>query len=443
VSFDIRQLSGRKRRGEELSDEELRWVVNAYTAGEIDDAPMAAWLMAVCCQGMTEHEATVMTEAMADSGRRLDLSSLPGPTVDKHSTGGVGDKVTFVACPIAAACGAYVAKMSGRGLAHTGGTIDRLEAIPGLTCDLASERFLSQARDIGLVIASQTADLAPADGKIYALRDATGTVESPGLIASSVMSKKLAAGARAIVLDVTVGSGAFMPELPAARDLAKLMVKIGRNAGRVMGAVLTDMNQPLGLRVGNALEVEEALQVLGGAGPDDVREVSVTIAAWMLVAARLAQDYDSARGLCDEALDKGGALEKFQQMVRAQGGDLTALQQPLLGHSPGARGQLQAERAGCIARLDARQVGYASLVAGAGRRRKGEAVDPAAGISLRYKLGERVEKGDVLAEVYATSEDHLRQALDELAKAYDIADEPVEPGPLVLDVIAPDAEGGR
>ncbi|MCD6360334.1 MAG: thymidine phosphorylase, partial [Armatimonadetes bacterium] len=259
MSIGIRRLSARKRRGGELTAEELRWVVQSYTAGEIDDAPMAAWLMAVCCGGMTEAEAWAMTEAMTDSGRRLDLSGLSRPTVDKHSTGGVGDKVTLIACPIAAACGACVAKMSGRGLWHTGGTIDRLEAVPGLSCEMTPGKFLEQAEEVGLVVASQSADLAPADGKIYALRDATGTVDNPGLIAASIMSKKLAAGAEAIVLDVTVGSGAFISELDAARELAGLMVGIGRRAGRIMAAVLTDMNQPLGEKIGNALEVEEAL----------------------------------------------------------------------------------------------------------------------------------------------------------------------------------------
>ncbi len=440
MSMDIRRLSERKRHGQELAADELCEVVAAYTAGDIDDAPMAAWLMAVCCEGMTEAEAWALTEAMTDSGERLDLSGLSRPTVDKHSTGGVGDKVTLVAGPIAAACGACVAKMSGRGLGHTGGTIDKLETIPGLSTQVAPDDFMAQAERVGLVVAAQSMALAPADGKMYALRDATGTVDSPALIASSIMSKKLAAGADAIVLDVTVGSGAFMRERVEALSLAELMVSIGRRAGRCVGALLTDMDQPLGEAVGNAIEVEEAVRALRGLGPRDVHEVSVAVAAWMLVAARIAADEASGRAMAEEAIASGAALDALREMVQAQGGDVAALDRPMLGHESAELGRWGASEAGWVTCLDARGVGYAALAAGAGRRRKTDEVDPAAGVRLLRKVGDRVEPGDILAEVTARSHERLIAAFEELDRAYQIGNERPELGPLVLDIITPSAE---
>ncbi len=440
MSHDIRRLSERKRRGEELSAEELRWVVEAYTDGEIDDAPMAAWLMAVCCAGMTDEETWALTDAMARSGELLDLSGLGRPTADKHSPGGVGDKVTLVAEPIAAACGACVAKMSGRGLGHTGGTIDKLEAVPGLTTDLPVGRFMAQAREVGLVVAAQSASLAPADGKMYALRDATGTVDSRALIASSIMSKKIAAGADAIVLDVTVGSGAFMRDLDEARALARLMVDLGRRAGRRVGAVLTDMSRPLGRAVGNAVEVTEAADVLRGGGPDDVREVSLTIAAWLLVAAGIAGDFELGLTQAREAVASGRAFGKFVEMIEAQGGDAAALDEPLLGHRPRQVGAWAVEDAGIVTRIEARGVGYAALAAGAGRRRKGDDVDPAAGVRLLRREGAEVRRGEAVAEVMARSADRLAEALGELGRAIVISDRAPEPRPLVIETIPP--EGG-
>jgi pyrimidine-nucleoside phosphorylase len=437
MSFDIRRLSERKRHGEELSADELRRIVEAYTAGEIDDAPMAAWLMAVCCRGMTEAEAWALTQAMTDSGERLDLSGLVRPTVDKHSTGGVGDKATLVAGPIAAACGACVAKMSGRGLGHTGGTIDKLEALPGLRTGLSPAEFMAQAERVGLVVAAQSVDLAPADGKMYALRDATGTVDSPALIASSIMSKKLAAGAGAIVLDVTVGAGAFMRERDEAWALAELMVGIGRRAGRTVGALLTDMDQPLGETVGNAIEVEEAARALRGRGPADVHEVSVSIAAWMLVAAGLAGDESAGRAMAEGAIASGAALDKFREMIAAQGGDPDALDLPLLGHEPAERSGWGATEAGYVTALDARGVGYAALAAGAGRRRKSDELDPAAGVRLLRKVGDPVEPGEILAEVTTGSRERLVAAFEELSRAYEIGAAPPEPTDLILDVIPP------
>ena len=440
MSHDIRRLSERKRRGEELSAEEIGWLVEAYCAGAIDDAPMAAWLMAVCCAGMTDEETWLLTDAMARSGEMLDRSGAGRPTVDKHSTGGVGDKVTLVAAPIAAACGACVAKMSGRGLGHTGGTIDKLEAIPGLRTDLSAERFLAQAREMGLVVAAQSGSLAPADGKMYALRDATGTVDSRALIAASIMSKKIAAGAAAIVLDVTVGSGAFMRSREEARALAKLMVGLGRRAGRRVGAVLTDMNAPLGRAVGNAIEVTEAVAVLRGGGPDDVREVSLTIAAWMLVAARIAASFAEAQSMAEQALASGSAMETLAAMIEAQCGDARALDRPLLGHRAREVAEWRAPVAGTITRIDARGVGYAALAAGAGRTRKGDDIDPAAGVRLLHVEGDEVEGGEAVAEITAGSPDRAAGARAELDRAIVISDRAPEERPLIIETIPP--EGG-
>lgn len=439
----IRRLSERKRHGDELSAEELRWIVEEYTAGGIEDAPMAAWLMAVCCAGMTERETWALTEAMAQSGEVLDLSRMGRPTVDKHSTGGVGDKVSLVACPIAAACGACVAKMSGRGLGHTGGTIDKLEAVPGLRTDLSAKRFLSQAEQVGLVIAAQSAELAPADGKIYALRDATGTVDSPALIAASIMSKKLAAGARGIILEVTVGSGAFMRTLDEARSLAGLMIEIGRRGGRSVGAVITAMDQPLGRAVGNAVEVEEAVAALKGEGPEEVREASVTIAAWMLVAAGLAEDLAGGREMTERAIGSGEAYERLEAMVAAQGGDAEALGRPLLGRTPRQTGALTATQSGFVTGLDARQVGYAALAAGAGRRGKGDQVDPAAGITLAATVGDAVRAGEVLAEVMAASVAHLGEALAQLEGAHCIGEKPPAAREVIVGQLPPAGGEGR
>lgn len=440
MSFDIRDLSQRKRHGEELSAAEIRELVRAYTAGEIEDAPMAAWLMAVCCAGMTEAETWALTDAMARSGEVLDLADAGRPTVDKHSTGGVGDKVTLVAAPIAAACGACVAKMSGRGLGHTGGTIDKLEAIPGLTTDLSAERFRAQAREVGLVLAGQSASLAPADGAMYALRDATGTVDSPALIAASIMSKKIAAGAGAIVLEVTVGAGAFMRSADEARSLARLMVDLGRRAGRRVGAVLTAMDAPLGRTVGNAVEVGEAVAVLRGEGPEDVREVSLTIAAWMLVAAGLGSTFDEARSATEVAIASGEALARLEAMIAVQGGDVAALDLPLLGHRAGAQGTWGVEAEGILTRMDARGVGEAALAAGAGRRRKGDAVDPAAGLRLIAVEGERTRRGEAVVEITARSEEHLCAAQAKLDAAITIGDHAPERRPLILEVISPEGE---
>ena len=442
MSMDIRRLSERKRCGDEISAEEIAWLVGAYTAGEVDDAPMAAWLMAVCCAGMSDAETQALTDAMARSGEMLDLTSIAAPTVDKHSTGGVGDKITLVAAPIVAACGGCVVKMSGRGLGHTGGTIDKLEAIPGrsgaLRTDLAPAELLAQAREIGVVVASQSKALAPADGKMYALRDATGTVDSRALIASSIMSKKLAGGAQGIVLDVTVGSGAFMATVDEARELAEVMVRIGRLAERRMAALLTDMSRPLGRAVGNAIEVEEAAAVLAGAGPADVREVAVEVASWMLVVGGLADGIDEAREAVDEALHSGAAAQKLVELVEAQGGDASALDRTLLGHTPAAVGAWGVEREGVVTRMDALGVGRAALATGAGRRRKSDAVDPAAGLRIISVEGERTRAGEPVVEVMASSDGHLQDALTELDAAIVVSERAAQQRPLIIDVLPPE-----
>ncbi len=438
MSIDIRRLSDRKRRGDELSADELRWLVDAYTADEIDDAPMAAWLMAVCCSGMTDEETHALTDAMARSGEMLDLSEIDAPTVDKHSTGGVGDNITLVVGPIVAACGGCVAKMSGRGLGHTGGTIDKLEAIPGLSTDLAPESFIAQAREIGLVVAAQSDALAPADGKIYALRDATGTVDSRALIASSIMSKKLAGGAEAVVLDVTVGSGAFMETEAEARRLAELMVRLGRSSGRCMAALLTDMNRPLGRAVGNAVEVEEAAEVLAGNGPADVRDVAMAVAGWMLTTAGVVARMEQAREAAAEAIASGAAAEKLREMVRAQGGDVSVLDRTLLGHEPAEAGTWGEDLSGAVTRMDALGIGRASLASGAGRRQKADTVDPAAGLRIVAAEGDRTRSGEPVVEVMASSAEHLEAALAELADAIVVSDRPAEKRPLVIDVIEPE-----
>ncbi|MEJ2293119.1 MAG: thymidine phosphorylase [Deinococcales bacterium] len=357
----------RKRNGSEHDPAELEAFLQGYLSGDVPDYQVAAWLMAVCWRGMSDRETAALTDVMARSGDVLDLGDLPH-TVDKHSTGGVGDKTSLVLAPLLAAAGATVAKMSGRGLGHTGGTVDKLESIPGFSTALSQEAFLQQAREVGIVVAGQSRDLAPADGLLYALRDATGTVESLPLIASSIMSKKLAGGAASIVLDVKVGSGAFMKTPSEARGLAEAMIAIGHHAGRNMRAVLSSMAQPLGRAVGNALEVQEAIACLKGGGPEDLRELCVTLAEEVLDAS----DLPTRRARLEELLASGAAYERFERWIAAQGGDVGAL-----GKLELARGRevVRADTGGVLAKLDALAVGRAAGVLGAGRTRKGESVD--------------------------------------------------------------------
>ncbi|WP_456412054.1 thymidine phosphorylase [Oceanithermus sp.] len=407
---------------------ELQEWIAAYVEERIPDYQMAAWLMAVYFRGMTPHETAELTLAMAHSGEVLDLSGL-GKTVDKHSSGGVGDKTTLVVAPILAAAGLVVAKMSGRGLAHTGGTIDKLESIPGWRAELSDEEFMRQAREVGLVIAGQSKNLAPADGKMYALRDVTGTVPSIPLIASSIMSKKLAAGARIVTLDVKVGKGAFMKDLEHARELARLMVEIGRHAGREVRAVLSQMDQPLGRAVGNAIEVREAIATLRGEGPDDLTELSLALAREALEAA----GEDPARA--EEVWKSGAALDKLRAFVAAQGGDARVVDEPeRLGLAPDVF-ELRAEAAGVVAELDAYKVGLAALRLGGGRERKGDAIDHGVGVRLEKKIGEPVVAGEVLARLYHRDRRGLEEARALMGSAYRIG-RVAEPPPLVLETVA-------
>jgi pyrimidine-nucleoside phosphorylase len=425
----------KKREGLELSPDEIAFFVRGFTAGEIPDYQAAAWAMAVVLRGMTPAETYALTLALADSGDRLDLTGVVPIAVDKHSTGGVGDKTTLVVEPIVAACGVPVGKMSGRGLGFSGGTLDKMESIPGFRVGLTTQQFLDQLRTVGLVLCGQTAELAPADGKLYALRDVTGTVPSIPLIASSVMSKKIAAGAQAIVLDVKVGVGAFMPTVAQASRLARLMVEIGRRAKRRVVALLSDMNQPLGCAVGNALEVREALDTLRGGGPPDFREHCLHVAAHMLLISRRAPTLRAARALAMDALDGGAAKEKFRALVVAQGGDPAVVDQPdLLPRAPVVK-TVKASKAGCLAQADARVIGMTAVALGAGRARKGDPIDPAVGVVVHAKVGDRLSVNSPLYTVHASDAEKAQAAIEQVGPAFRIAVRPVAPLPLFYRTI--------
>jgi pyrimidine-nucleoside phosphorylase len=425
--MNIVAATARKQRGEPLSADEIRTLVADYMAGQIDDDAMAGLLRAICQLGLDLGEAAALADAMADSGRRLDLSTLPGIKVDKHSTGGVGDKVTLVACPLAAAAGVPVAKLSGRALGHTGGTIDKLESIPGLRTALSEYEFVAQVADIGLAIASQSDDLAPADRRLYALRDRTGTVASAPLIAASVMSKKLAAGADAIVLDVKHGAGAFMHTLEEAEHLAGLMMHIGEGAGRAMSCLLSPMDQPLGRAVGNALEVWEAAEMLRGEGPADLREASLVVAGLMIHAGGQAGSARAGQERAADMMASGAGLERLRAMVMRQGGDPEALDQrarlPIAPH----RVVVAAPRSGCVRRLDALVVGEAVSWLGAGRAGARADVEHAVGVVLHAKVGDEVAAGQPLCTVHANDEGRGEQAAGRVLGAYAIGARPADP----------------
>ncbi|MEW6399307.1 MAG: pyrimidine-nucleoside phosphorylase [Bacillota bacterium] len=438
----------KKRDGGTLSREELGFLIQGYVRGEVPDYQMAAFLMAVCLRGMEPGEVADLTMAMVDSGDRMDLGSIPGIKVDKHSTGGVGDKTTLVLAPLVAAAGVPVAKMSGRGLGHSGGTLDKLESIPGLTVDVPPERFLEQVRRIGLAVVGQSRRLVPADGKMYALRDVTGTVDSLPLIASSIMSKKIGAGADAIVLDVKTGRGAFMKDFESALTLARTMVDIGERAGRRTRALITGMDQALGHAVGNALELREAVATLAGGGPADLRELCLVLGSHMLVLGGVAQDLAQARSRLEELLESGAALARLQAMVEAQGGDPRAVLAPgVSGRAdagvrdgdllPVARyvHLLPADVDGYVTRVDALLVGRAAMLLGAGRARKEDRVDPAVGIVLRRKVGDPVRRGEPLAEVHYNDADRLPAALELLEHAYRIEGQRPPVPPLILALV--------
>jgi len=429
------EIIEKKRDGYELSPEEIRFFVEGFTRGEIPDYQAAAFLMAVYFRGMTPRETADLTLAMAYSGRVLDLHDVAPVVVDKHSTGGVGDKVSLVVVPLVAAAGLPVGKMSGRGLSFTGGTIDKLESIRGFRVELTVEEFREQLRRVGAVLCGQSADLAPADGKFYALRDVTGTVPSIPLIAASIMSKKIAAGADAIVLDVKVGNGAFMKTLEDARALAQRMVDIGSALGRRVVAVISDMNQPLGEAVGNALEVKEAIATLRSDGPQDFREHCLTIAAYMLYLGGRAGSVAEGRRLAEETLSSGAAWEKFRALVAAQGGDVEQIEEP--ERLPRARliREIPAPADGYIAEMRAYEVGMAAVALGAGRTKKGEPIDPAVGILVHRKVGDPVRRGEPLFTVHANAEERLAEAEAWLSRAVRIREAPVPPLPHIHETI--------
>ncbi|MBN1266845.1 MAG: thymidine phosphorylase [Anaerolineales bacterium] len=420
----------KKRDGLVLSREEISSFVQGFVNNTIPDYQVSAWAMAVLLNGMTPQETADLTMAMIESGDQLDLSDVVDIAVDKHSTGGVGDKTTLVVGPVVAACGVPVGKMSGRGLSFTGGTLDKMESIPGFRSDLSEQEFKDQLKSIGLVLAGQTADLAPADGKMYALRDVTGTVPSIPLIASSVMSKKLAAGTTAIVLDVKTGNGAFMQSVSEAEQLAAEMLSIARLAGRKAVALISDMNQPLGTAVGNALEVKEAIETLKGDGPQDFRDHCIEVAGHMLLLAGRTDSIDSARALVVDSLASGTALEKFRQLVKIQGGDVLVIDNPdLLPFAPIMR-EVPAPISGYVEQVHAREVGLAALELGAGREKKGDPVDPRVGILIHRKVGDAVQQGDLLFTVHAGSEESCDAAVERLLAAHRIVPEPVKRLPL-------------
>ncbi len=425
----------KKRECAELSREEIEYFIRGFTAGEIPDYQASAWAMAVLLNGMTSRETTDLTLAMAHSGEVLDLSQVVSIVADKHSTGGVGDKTTLVVEPVVAACGLPVGKMSGHGLGFSGGTLDKMESIPGYRVDLSTDEFIKQLGEIGLVLTGQTADLAPADGKLYALRDVTGTVQSVPLIASSIMSKKIAAGAQAIVLDVKLGNGAFMPDQASARKLADLMVTIARQVGRKAIALLSDMNQPLGGAVGNALELKEAIATLQGGGPPDFHEHCLTVASHMLAITGIARDLSTGREMAQEAIDQKRGLERFHALVAAQGGDVSYVAHPEKLPQANLVEEMKAERSGFLKVVNARIIGESSVSLGAGRSRKGDPIDYAVGFVVHHKVGDRIEAGEPLFTIHANDQSRLEEARFRLAEAVEWSDQPVEPLPLFYEVI--------
>ena len=422
----------RKRNGDELADAEIRELVLGYGRGEIPDYQLAAFCMAVWFRGLSAGETLAMTDAIIESGETIDLAAALGrKVVDKHSTGGVGDKTSIAVAPIVAACGVPFGKMSGRGLGHTGGTLDKLESIPGFRIELTLDEFVGQVRDVGVAIIGQTADLVPADKQLYALRDVTATVDSIPLIAASIMSKKIAAGAQAIVLDVKVGDGAFMRTLPEARELAEAMRELGTRAGREVVCLLTDMDQPLGRAVGNALEIREALATVRGEGPPDFAELVLAAATRLVALSDLGLDEAGARARVDAAIADGSAEEAYRRWIEAQGGDPSEDRLPT---APVVRA-VEADTDGVVARVGALAVGVAALELGAGRRSKGDEIDHSVGLVLLRKRGDRVGRGESIAEIHARDEATADEADRRVREAFKLAEEAPEASSVVLDVI--------
>ena len=430
-------LIEKKKRGGKFSPEEIDFFVQGFTKGEIPDYQMSALLMAIYFNGMESEEITNMTLSMAKSGDMVDLSAISGKKVDKHSTGGVGDKTTLIVAPIVAAAGGKVAKMSGRGLGHTGGTVDKLEAIPGYQTALPQEKFFDIVNKLGVAVISQSGNLAPADKKIYALRDVTATVDSIPLIASSIMSKKIASGADAILLDVKTGSGAFMKTLDDSIKLAETMVNIGEGAGRTTAALITDMDIPLGENIGNSLEVTESMDILKGEGPADLREVSLALASNMLYMIGKG-DIDACRKLAEKTIEDGSAFEKFCEMVEAQGGDSSVLRDYSKFKQAPYTLEVKAPEGGYITAMNAERIGIVSMILGAGRETKDSVIDFAAGLSLKKKYGDEVKKGDTLAVLYTSKESALKEANEKYLAAIEIGSEKKAPRPLIFARITKD-----
>jgi pyrimidine-nucleoside phosphorylase/thymidine phosphorylase len=425
----------KKRDGRELSGEEIGFFIDGYTRGAIPDYQASALAMAVFFKGMTPAETVALTESMMRTGEVLDLRELPGPKVDKHSTGGVGDKTSLVLAPLAAACGVYVPMISGRGLGHTGGTLDKLESIPGFRVGLSLDEFRSVLRKAGLGLIGQTPEIAPADRKLYALRDVTGTVESRPLIAASIMSKKMAEGIDALVLDVKTGDGAFMVKEEDSRALAEAMLAIGRGMGKKIVALITDMDQPLGRTVGNALEIVECIETLQGRGPKDLDTLSVELAAWMLSLAGAEETLDAARARVVKVLASGAGLRKFEEVIALQGGDPRVCDDPSRLPRAAEAVELRAERGGRVTGIACRAVGHAAMLLGAGRETVDSGIDPAVGLVLRKKVGDPVEVGEPLAAIHVNDRSRLDEAVGLLRHAIRVGAEPISPRPLIHAVL--------
>ena len=440
-SFRVIDAIRKKRDGGELSRDEIEGLVGAYTRGDLPDYQVSAWLMAVVLRGMTRAETAALTDAMLHSGEVLDLSSFTAKKVDKHSTGGVGDKTSLVLAPLSAAAGLVVPMISGRGLGHTGGTLDKLESIPGFNVNLTVAQFRRVLETIGCAMIGQTAEIAPADRKLYSLRDVTGTVESPYLICASIMSKKLAEGIDSLVLDVKTGSGAFMKKEEDAVFLAELMVETGERMGKQVVALITDMNQPLGNMIGNALEVVEVIDILRGNGPEDLRQLCIELSGWMLHLGGVANSVAVGRTLSEKLVDSGQALERFRKMVELQGGDPRAIDDPKKLPQAQHTLALTSSKSGYVSSIECEQVGTTCVILGGGREKKEDSVDPAVGIVLHKKVGDDVSKGEPLATIYYNSESRFVQARQLLDKSFQISDSPPrEKRPLIHRVITKSGE---
>lgn len=427
-------LIQKKRDDVELTTAEIDFIIEGYTKGEIPDYQMSAFAMAVVFKGMTQRESADLTSAMVDSGDQIDLSEIKGVKVDKHSTGGVGDTTTLVLAPLVAALDIPVAKMSGRGLGHTGGTLDKLESVPGFKIEISNEAFIKMVNEEKIAVIGQTGNLAPADKKIYALRDVTATVDSIPLIASSIMSKKIASGADAIVLDVKVGNGAFMKDLEHAKALAKAMVEIGNNVGRNTKAVISNMDQPLGRAIGNALEIKEAIETLKGEGPEDLHELCLTLGSHMAVLGKAADTLEEARAMLEEQIKNGHALEKMKTFFTQQGGDGRVVDDLSILPQAKYTFEVEAKASGYVSEIIADQIGVAAMHLGAGRATKDSVIDLAVGLMLNKKIGDKVEKGESLVTIYANSEE-IAETKKEIYEAYHITDKKVDEPTLVYTEI--------